>query len=168
LPRLSVRWSSVCSLVRFLHWQTAKNYEQTFSLKKLLGYSRLVHSSFFNMSLTAARIAALRLGYIPDLTSSSSPVKYASGRRTVTSFIQVPPFILHIIFLICKHSLNRFYLSTLYCGVQLGSIAFLSFCRLLIIVGVLKSILCSLQVSRTVLIIIASISAIRLISFVNA
>jgi len=62
------------------------------------------------MSLTAARMAALRLGYIPDLTSSSSPVKYASGRRTVTSFIHVSPDTLHVTYQICSYSLNRVYL----------------------------------------------------------
>ena len=62
------------------------------------------------MSLTAARMAALRLGYIPDLTSSSSPVKYASGRRTVTSFIHVSPDTWHVNELICNYSLNRVYL----------------------------------------------------------
>jgi len=62
------------------------------------------------MSLTAARMAALRLGYIPDLTSSSSPVKYASGRRTVTSFIHVSPSTWHVNELICNYSLNRVYL----------------------------------------------------------
>lgn len=40
-----------------------------------LCYSRFAHNSFFSMSLTAALIAALLLGYIPDLTNSSSPVK---------------------------------------------------------------------------------------------
>ncbi len=40
------------------------------------GYSpRLRQSSFFNMSLTDALIAALRLAYIFALTSSSSPSK---------------------------------------------------------------------------------------------
>lgn len=80
-------------------------------LKKPFFYLRLVvHNSFFNMSLTAARMAALRLGYIPDLVSSSSPVKYASGRRTVTSFIHVSPDTLHVNELICNYSLNRVYL----------------------------------------------------------
>ena len=62
------------------------------------------------MSLTAARMAALRLGYIPDLTSSSSPVKEASGRRTVTSFIHVSPDTSHVIYPICSYILNRVYL----------------------------------------------------------
>jgi len=37
--------------------------------------SHLAHSSLFSRSLTASRMAALRLGYMPDLTSSSSPTK---------------------------------------------------------------------------------------------
>jgi len=40
--------------------------------KKLL-FHRVVQSSLFKRSLTAARIAALRLGYIFSLTSSSKP-----------------------------------------------------------------------------------------------
>jgi len=44
--------------------------------KHLGGYSpRLRQTSLFNMSRTDALIAALRLGYMPALTSSSSPSK---------------------------------------------------------------------------------------------
>ena len=123
------------------------------------------------MSRTAALIAALRLGYIPDRTSSSSPVKYASGRRTVTSFIHVSPCFAPImisadylaISLIgftfnknkksfrCPFKLNR--LATI-----IFDYLFFSSLRPLIIVGVLMSMSCSLQVSKTVLLMFASIS----------
>lgn len=48
-------------------------------------------SSSFSRSLIAILIAALRLGYIPDLTNSSSPFKYSSGKRTDAPFTASPP-----------------------------------------------------------------------------
>jgi hypothetical protein len=39
------------------------------------------------MSRVAVRIAALRLGYMPELTSSWSPFTRASGSLTETSFM---------------------------------------------------------------------------------
>ena len=50
----------------------------------------IIQSSFFNRSLTADLMAALLLGYIPDLDSSSKPSTKASGILRVTSFITSP------------------------------------------------------------------------------
>jgi len=59
------------------------------------GIYLLFQSSRLNRSLTAALIAALRLGYIFCLTSSSNPSRYASGSRTVTSFIALLSTYIH-------------------------------------------------------------------------
>ena len=63
--------------------------KQKIPRKRAVYLPRFSQSSFFSKSRTADLMTELLLGYMLALTSSSKPSRYASGNRTVTSFISV-------------------------------------------------------------------------------